>query len=90
MAKKEMTIGELVDRLLEEEPEKIKRFLEVVRTIDALELDDPDLLPDWLNAHNDEFGNVNIAADEIAQRVKKYQILTDALAVPKYVAVTKA
>jgi hypothetical protein len=70
--------SDLVDRLIAEDPARISRFLKVIRDANALELDDPDLLLDWL-ALRDEYGNVVLATEEITARIGKYQSLMDAL-----------
>jgi len=46
MAKKETTIGDLVDRLMEETPETVRQFIELIRNANGLAMDDPDLVRD--------------------------------------------
>jgi hypothetical protein len=78
MTKREVSAKELVDRLLEEDPASARRFIEVIRNANALELEDPDLLLDWLSLR-DDMGNVMLADEEIEARMLRYQSLVDAL-----------
>jgi hypothetical protein len=76
MAKKEVTAKQLVDRLLDEsEPETIRRFLELWRAANELDLDDFELLGDWFTAPIDN----NELQEEITARIGKLQTVTDAL-----------
>lgn len=83
MAKHEITEGELVDRLLDEEPANIRTFLQVVagaaRLQEKEDWKDYDLFQDWFNTP--------IKAEqlkvELAARTDKFHTLIEALKPPQ-------
>ena len=85
MATKQVSARELVDRLIEENPENIRRFLEVIRTSGEIDLDDSDLYYDFFTSPI----SYDDLEKELTERIDKLQTVTDALKAKTVIDVPK-